>query len=624
MTYKFTSLKDYKDKQNLAKDNPAEFWDLIANSYEWHKKWDHTYIANYQEAKFEWFQNAQLNISENCLDRHLETNGDKIAIIYEGNEENDQTIKLTYQELADKVNQYANLYQKYGIKKGDRICIYMPMIPDAIAACLACSRIGAIHSIVFAGFSANSLKTRLEDSKAKLLITSDKTYRGNKSIDLLRIVREAAKSIKSLEKIFIYQRENVKTEHKKEVIINYELSQQLKEYNPISMDAEDPLFILYTSGSTGTPKGVMHTTAGYMVYTGYSFTNIFDYRDDDVFFCTADIGWITGHSYMIYGPLLAGSTIVMFEGIPTHPQADRLWKIIEKHNVTTLYTAPTAIRLLMQFGNDLPQKYEMPTLRILGSVGEPINLEAWEWYNETIGKKRCKIVDTWWQTETGGMVISNLAGITNAPPTFAGKPLPGIDAVIMLEDGNIATEDNQAGYLCINKPWPSMIRSIWGNHKRCIETYYSKFPEKYLSGDGAFTTPGGNFRVTGRIDDVINTSGHRIGTAEIENAINKHPDVTESAVIGYPHKIKGESIKAYIIANNTDKDIVSEVKQVVKNEIGSIAIPEVIFITDDLPKTRSGKIMRRILKKLSVNDNDFGDISTLVNPEVIDKLKKIS
>jgi len=619
MTYKFQSRQDYLEKVQLAKTNLGDFWNNIAKSYVWKKPWDQTYYADYQNAKFKWFSGAKLNITENCLDRHLAKNGDKVAIIFEANEISETSQKITYRELYERVNQYANLYKKYGVSKGDRVCIYMPMMPDSIAACLACAKIGAIHSVVFAGFSAKSLKSRIIDSEAKLIVTSDLVYRGDKAISLLDIVREATASTPSIENIFIYERLQRDKKDPREVIINNELEQESTKCEVEIMDSEDPLFILYTSGSTGVPKGVVHSTGGYMTYTGYSFVNVFDYKDDDIFFCTADIGWITGHSYMMYGPLLAGSTIVMSEGVPTYPSPDRFWQIIEKHKVTTLYTAPTAIRMLMKFGTELPNKYKMESLRVIGSVGEPINEEAWEWFYENVGKSRCNLVDTWWQTETGGIMISNLAALDNSKPSFAGTPLPGISPILITEEGEIITKANQSGYLCIDTPWPAMIRSIWGDHQRCIDTYFSQFPGNYLCGDGALFDEANNFRIIGRIDDVINTSGHRIGTAEIENAINMHPKIIESAVIGYPHPIKGEAIKAFVIAK--DINITDEINAIIKEEIGNIAKPESICFVTDLPKTRSGKIMRRILKKIAANSKDLGDTSTLVNPDIIPELQ---
>jgi acetyl-CoA synthetase len=622
MTYKFQSKDDYIAKSELAQSSLSDFWSIIADQYSWRQKWDQVYSCDYQNANFQWFKNAKLNITENCLDRHLKANANKTAIIFEHNDINKPSEHITYQQLYERVNQYVNLYKQYGIKKGDRICVYMPMMIESVASCLASAKIGAIHSVVFAGFSAKSLESRIKDCEAKLIITSDFTYRGAKKINLIDIVREATVDTKSIENIFIFARETNNIQGQKEVIINDLLDNSSKDAEIEIMDSEDPLFILYTSGSTGKPKGVMHSCAGYMTYAGYSFVNVFDYQDDDIFFCTADIGWITGHSYMMYGPLLAGSTIVMFEGVPTYPEADRFWQVIEKHKVTTFYTAPTAIRMLMNFGADIPNQFKMDSLRVIGSVGEPINEEAWKWFYENVGKSKCNLVDTWWQTETGGIMISNLAAFDNSKASFAGTPLPGIFPTLISEEGNEVKDSNQSGYLCISTPWPSMIRSIWGNHDRCISTYFNQFPGNYLCGDGAFCDENGNFRIVGRIDDVINTSGHRIGTAEIENAINMHSDVIESAVIGYPHPVKGEAIKAYVISKNNK--ITEEINAIIKDQISSIAKPEMICFVDDLPKTRSGKIMRRILKKISANDNDLGDISTLVNPEIIDVIRDIS
>jgi acetyl-CoA synthetase len=554
-----------------------------------------------------------------------------VAITWEANDPETPSTSITYQELFEQVCQFSNLLLANGIKSGDRVCIYMPMIPQSVVAMLSCARIGAVHCVVFAGFSASALKGRIEDSGAKMLITADYLHRGEKKMKLLDIANNAIEGLDVVENIIIYQRSDEKPlSNTKTIIWQDEISNHSKENKPAMMDSEDPLFILYTSGSTGKPKGVLHSTAGYMVYSAYSFANVFDYQENDLLFCTADVGWITGHSYLTYGPLLNGAKILMFEGVPTHPTPSRFWQIIEKHKVNIFYTAPTAIRALMGRGDKFVDGFDLSSLKVLGSVGEPINKEAYNWFDEKIGKGKCPIVDTWWQTETGGIMISSLANKTTSKPTFAGLPLPGIAPILLDEDGKEIKEPNKVGNLCFKQPWPSIIRSVYGDHKKCVDTYFKRFSGYYFTGDGAFRDEGGLFRIIGRVDDVINSSGHRLGTAEIENVINEHPKISESAVIGYPHEIKGEGILAFAIVKNdvgrldeeAQRIVKAEILSLVKKEISAIAKPDKIYIVADLPKTRSGKIMRRVLKRLIANE-DLGDISTLVNPEVTQILKKI-
>ncbi|MFT6077207.1 MAG: acetyl-CoA synthetase, partial [Rickettsiales bacterium] len=607
------------------------FWAEIARKFFWFREWNQILKFDFSEAKTSWFLGGKTNISSNCLDRHLKTKADDVAIIWEANNPNIPSKSITYQELFDQVCQFSNLLLANSIKAGDRVCIYMPMIPDAVVAMLACARIGAVHSVVFAGFSASSLRGRIVDSGAKMIITADYSYRGEKKIKLSDIVNEAIDGLEVVENVVLFQRSEEKIEFVKNTIIwQDEIVKYSKENKAAQMDSEDPLFILYTSGSTGKPKGVLHTTAGYMIYAAYSFANVFDYQENDLFFCTADIGWITGHSYLTYGPLLNGGKILMFEGIPTYPNPSRFWQIIDKHKVNILYTAPTAIRALMSKGDKYVDEFDLSSLKVLGTVGEPINEEAYNWYDEKIGKGKCPIVDTWWQTETGGIMISSLAGKTTSKPTFAGLPLPGIVPVLLDEVGKEVKDLNKVGNLCFKQPWPSVIRSVYNDHKKCFDTYFKRFSGYYFSGDGAFKDENGLFRIIGRVDDVINASGHRLGTAEIENIVNMHSKVSESAVIGYPHKIKGEAILAFVIVKNdvgkldeeSQKVVKAEIVALVKKEISAIARPDKIYIVDDLPKTRSGKIMRRVLKKLILGE-DLGDISTLVNPDVVKVLKDI-
>ena len=626
MSFKINSATEYQQQCQFAADNPTEFWNNIADNFSWEKKWDKTYECDLNNGKITWFKNAQLNITLNCLERHID-NGkqDNIALIWEPNDPNDKSLSFTYGKLYNKTLQFAALLKDHNVSKGDRVSIYMPMVPEALIAMLACARLGAVHSVVFAGFSANSLAGRINDCGSKFLITADILKRGAKEIRLIDIANEALNSCDSIEKAIIYKRNDAAVSSPKPYIIwQEEINKYQAECPAEIIDSEDPLFILYTSGSTGKPKGIVHSSAGYMVYSAYSFQNVFQYQEQDIYFCTADIGWITGHSYLVYAPLLCGATTVMFEGVPTYPDAGRFWDIIEKHKINIFYTAPTAIRALMQHGDSFVHRAKLDSLKTLGTVGEPINEEAWQWYCDKVGKRNCPIVDTWWQTETGAIMISSLSGITNSKPSFAGFPLPGIAPIILDNDAVEVTQDNVTGNLCFKNPWPSMLRTMWGDHQRAIDTYYSKFKGYYFSGDGCFKTQEGLHRITGRVDDVINVSGHRFGTAEIENAINTHHNITESAVIGIPHKIKGEGIYAFIIADRNIEIKQDEIITLITQQIGSIAKPEKIIFVSDLPKTRSGKIMRRILKKIAVNDNDLGDISTLINPDIITELKNLA
>ena len=627
MIKKISSYNEYKTNYIKSVDNPEGYWESIAETFTWKKKWDSVLQWEFDSPSVKWFEGGQLNITENCLDRHLDKRGDKVAILWEPNDPNEEAIKITYNQLHEKVCQAANMLKNNGIQKGDRVCLYMPMVPELAIAVLACARIGAIHSVVFAGFSAKALADRINDADCKVLLTADFGLRGSKKTPLKEITDEALKSCSTLETCIVYKRTDVDVNMKpqRDVWWHDEMNNADLDCDATTMNSEDELFILYTSGSTGSPKGVVHTTAGYMAYTEYSFRNVFQYEEEDIYWCTADIGWITGHSYIIYGPLLAGATTVMFEGIPTYPDAGRFWEVVEKHKITLFYTAPTAIRALQACGLELIEKHNISSLRVLGSVGEPINEEAWHWYHKNIGKERCPIVDTWWQTETGGIMISPLAGITPLKPTFATLPLPGIQPCLVDAEGKEIIGDDVSGNLCIKFPWPSMIRTIWGDHKRCKQTYFSTYEGMYFTGDGCRRDKDGMYRITGRVDDVMNVSGHRIGTAEVECAINTHPNVIESAVVGYPHDIKGQGIYAYVICDS-EMDIEAErkaiVKQVIK-EIGPIAKPDKIQIVSGLPKTRSGKIMRRNLRKIAEGDfSNFGDTSTLLDPSVVDEIKK--
>lgn len=628
MKCQLNSKEKYQEFCNLSHVDSNKFWKEIAGNYGWFK--DFTKVSNCDLAsgRIKWFEDGQTNISYNCLDRHLPERGDQTAIIYEPNRLEEQTIQLTYKELHEEVCKFSNLLEANNIKKGDRVCIYMPMIVQGAIAMLACARIGAIHSVVFAGFSAKSLQDRIQDCQAKVLITADLLFRGDKTLQLFDIAAKAVEGKTPIEKVILYQRSSDTPSQKNvpEILIwQEEINKHSSRHEAAKLDSEDPSFILYTSGSTGKPKGVVHSSAGYMVYAGYSFQSVFNYQENDVFFCTADIGWITGHTYLVYGPLLSGATTIMFEGVPTYPDASRFWEIIEKYHVNIFYTAPTAIRALMKKGDEFIQNYKMDSLKVLGTVGEPINEEAWNWYNEKVGRNRCQIVDTWWQTETGGILISAIPGITKSKATFAGNALPGINPILLDNEGSEVVESNKSGNLCIKDPWPGMIRGVWGDGKKFMDTYLNKFPGYYFAGDGAFKNEEGLFRIVGRVDDVITVSGHRLGSAEIENAINKHEEICESAVIGYPHEIKGEAICVFAIAKNdcddTLSDLPQEIMHLVREEIGSVAAPDKIYISGDLPKTRSGKIMRRILKKLINKQDDLGDITTLVNPEIVEQLQ---
>jgi acetyl-CoA synthetase len=605
-----------------------EYWTKIAETFQWRRKWKDLLTGNFNDVNIKWFDGGQLNITENCLDRHLEKSRHKKALIFEPNNPGDPSLVYTYEALHLKVCQYANVLKNLGIKKGDVVCFYMGMTPELMIGILACARIGAVHSVVFGGFSPTSLHGRLVDSKAKLLFVHDGAYRGDKVIHLKEMADEALENENPVEKVIIVRRTNTQINLKigRDYFIN-ELIQGVDSFCPPTvMESEDPLFILYTSGSTGKPKGLLHTTAGYMVHAANSFKEVFQIKENDIFWCTADIGWITGHTYVTYAPLLNGSTTLMFEGVPNYPDASRFWQVVEKHAVTILYTAPTAIRSLEKFGAEIPAKYPMTSLRVLGSVGEPINEEAWQWYHTNIGKGRCPIVDTWWQTETGGIMISPLAGITKLKPAHATLPLTGVEPILVDEKGNELTATAAEGNLCIKTPWPGMARTIYGDHARFIQTYFSTYKGLYFTGDGAKRDSDQYFRITGRVDDVINVSGHRIGTAEVEDAINEHADVTESAVVGFAHPIKGQGIYAFVTANHLHEDraqLEKEIRDTVTKMIGPIARPDMIQIVDGLPKTRSGKIMRRILRKIVENDIDnIGDTSTLLNPECVEQIIK--
>ncbi|MCY4561245.1 MAG: acetate--CoA ligase [Flavobacteriaceae bacterium] len=629
MINRINSLLEYCKEYQHSIDNPESFWEKQALHFHWRQKWDKVLEWNFDTPKIEWFKNGKLNITENALDRHLKKNPDQVAIIWEPNDPDEPPLKLTYAELHRRTCQFANALCSTGITKGDRVIIYMPMVVEAAVAMLACARVGAIHSVVFAGFSAHSLADRINDCQAKMVITSDGNFRGTKSISVKKLVDQAIELTQSIQTVVVLKRtgEKITMKPNRDVWWNDIVSNASFEHEPCIMDAEDPLFILYTSGSTGKPKGVVHTTAGYMVYTAYTFVNVFQYQQGEIYWCTADVGWITGHSYIVYGPLLAGATTFMFEGVPTYPNPGRFWEIVDRHKINQFYTAPTAIRALQACGDDIPQKYSLDSLKVIGSVGEPINKEAWHWYHKHIGRGKCPIVDTWWQTETGGIMISPLAGITPIKPTFASLPLPGVQPILVDHQGIELKEKNVKGNLCIRFPWPGILRTTWGDHQRCKETYFSAYKGKYFTGDGAKRDHDGYLRILGRVDDVINVSGHRLGTAEIENAINAHHQVTESAVVGYPHPIKGEGIYAYIVTSDVEhinkEQLIDEVIKEVRTYIGPIAKPDQVLVVSDLPKTRSGKIMRRILRKVASRDvNQLGDISTLLNPDTVGEIIK--
>ncbi|RYZ30236.1 MAG: acetate--CoA ligase [Chitinophagaceae bacterium] len=633
--YQIKSLEEYKNAYKRSVENPEEFWSEIAENFQWRKKWDKVLEWNFKEPKVEWFINGKLNITENCIDRHLKEFGDKPAIIWEPNNPEDRVRTVTYSRLHKRVCQVAQMLKNNGVKKGDRVCIYMGMVPELVYAVLGCARIGAIHSVIFGGFSAQSIADRLEDANAEFIITADGGYRGEKVIPLKATIDDALIGNKTVKKVIVYTRTRTPVSMIKgrdiwwEDEMEYAETQVEKEgvvsFPAEEMDAEDPLFILYTSGSTGKPKGVVHSCGGYMVWTAYTFVNTFQYQRGDKFFCTADIGWITGHSYIIYGPLAAGATGVMFEGVPTWPDAGRFWEIVDKHKVNILYTAPTAIRSLMGFGLKPLEGKDLSSLKILGTVGEPINEEAWHWYDENIGKKKCPIVDTWWQTENGGIMITNLAGVTPSKPSWATLPMPGVQPILVDEAGKEIEGNPASGNLCIKAPWPSILRTTYGDHERCRQTYFSTYENLYFTGDGALRDEEGNYRITGRVDDVLNVSGHRIGTAEVENAINMHSDVVESAVVGYPHDIKGQGIYAYVICQHirgSEEEMRKNILQTVSRIIGPIAKPDKIQFVSGLPKTRSGKIMRRILRKIAEGESSFGDTTTLLDPGVVDEIAK--
>ena len=628
MTTQINSLEEYQKVYEDSVNDPENFWKEQGESFKWFRPFTKTLEWNFDEPDVKWYVDGVLNITENCLDRHIAERGDQIAILWEPNDPNEEIRSYTYHELLKAVSQCANGLKSKGIGKGDRVVFYMPMVPELAIGVLACARIGAIHSVVFAGFSAQALADRVDDALAKMIICSDYNNRGAKNIPVKQVVDDAMDiSCNSVETVLVHKNTGGEINWSSDVDCWWHdaLDGQLGVCTPEPMNSEDILFILYTSGSTGKPKGVVHTCGGYMVYTCFSFKNVFQYKEGDIYWCTADIGWITGHSYIVYGPLLAGATTMMFEGVPTYPDAGRFWEICEKHKVNQFYTAPTAIRALMAKGDQWPAKYDLSSLKVLGSVGEPINEEAWNWYNEHIGKGKAPIVDTWWQTETGGILISPLPGITDTKPTYASYPMPGVQPVLVDSEGNVKTENDVEGLLCIKFPWPSIIRTTYGDHERCKNVYFSAFEGMYFTGDGARRDSEGRIRVIGRVDDVINVSGHRMGTAEVENAINEHPNVVESAVVGYPHDIKGQGIYAYVISQDkeTDDTFRKEILDVVTKEIGPIAKPDMIQFVNGLPKTRSGKIMRRILRKIASKDGgNLGDISTLLNPDVVEEVLK--
>ncbi|MFZ8960614.1 MAG: acetate--CoA ligase [Flavobacteriaceae bacterium] len=627
MNHRIKTLSDYIHQYEKSIQDPETFWGEVAATFQWKKPWKKILSWDFEGPDVKWFEEAQLNITENIFERLLPTHGDKTAILWEPNNPDERPLKITYQELFQRTCQFSNALEAQGVQKGDRVIIYMPMIPEAAIAMLACARVGAIHSVVFAGFSATALADRINDCQAKMVLTADGNFRGAKKIPVKAVVDEAVENAPSVQKVIVCQRtgESVTMKPDRDIWWHDVMEGQSALHTAAIMDSENPLFILYTSGSTGKPKGVVHSTAGYMVYTYYSFLNVFQYNPDDIYWCTADIGWITGHSYIIYGPLLAGATSVMFEGVPTYPHPGRFWEIIDKFKINQFYTAPTAIRALQAYGLDPITPYSLASLTVIGSVGEPINEEAWHWYHSHIGKGKCPLVDTWWQTETGGIMISPLAGITPNKPAHASLPLPGIQPVIVDAEGKELKGNNVEGNLCIAFPWPSIIRTTYGDHKRCKETYFSTYPGMYFTGDGAKRDHDGYLRILGRVDDVINVSGHRMGTAEVENAINEHPKVIESAVVGYPHDIKGQGIYAFAICESSEDaaQLSEQIKDTVRKIIGPIAKPDVVQIVPGLPKTRSGKIMRRILRKVASQDlSNMGDTSTLLNPEVVEEIIK--
>ncbi|MFV5693254.1 acetate--CoA ligase [Flavobacterium sp. LT1R49] len=629
--YKIDNLEQYFKHYNKSVREPRKFWGKIAEeNFTWYQQWDKVVDFNMAEAEIKWFTEAKVNMTKNCIDRHLAKRGDKTAIIFEPNDPTETALHITYNELHQRVCKMANVLREQGIKKGDRVCIYLPMIPELAITTLACARIGAIHSVIFAGFSSSAVATRINDSDCKMVITSDGGYRGNKTIDLKAIIDEALVNCPGVSTVLVVKRTNTSVNMKdgRDQWLQRLLDEASDNNVAEIMDAEDPLFILYTSGSTGKPKGMVHTTAGYMVYTAYTFKNVFNHEENDIFWCTADIGWITGHSYTLYGPLLNGGTTVIFEGVPSYPDFSRFWEIIEKHKVTQFYTAPTAIRALAKESLEYVQKFPLKSLKVIGSVGEPINEEAWHWYNDHVGDKRCPVVDTWWQTETGGIMISPIAFVTPTKPTYATLPLPGIQPVLMDEKRNEIEGNQVVGSLCIKFPWPGIARTIWGDHQRYKDTYFTTFPGKYFTGDGALRDEVGYYRITGRVDDVVIVSGHNLGTAPIEDAINEHPAVAESAIVGFPHDIKGNALYGFVILKETGEtrnkeNLIKEINQHITDHIGPIAKLDKIQFVSGLPKTRSGKIMRRILRKIAEGDySNFGDTTTLLNPEIVEEIKE--
>ncbi|MDW9381572.1 acetate--CoA ligase [Chryseobacterium sp. JV558] len=628
--YLIEDLPQYFEDYKKSIKNPKKFWDKVADqNFVWYQRWSKVVKYDMNEAKITWFKNAKLNITKNCIDRHLAIRGDKTAIIWEPNDPKEEAQHISYQELYTRVNKTANVLHDMGIKKGDRVCIYLPMIPELAITMLACAKLGAVHSVIFAGFSASAVASRVNDCEAKMVITSDGSYRGNKVLDLKSIVDDALEKTPTVENVLVVKRTHneIKMKEGRDHWMADLYEKASADFVTVIMDSEDPLFILYTSGSTGKPKGMLHTCAGYMVYTAYTFKNVFNYKENDIYWCTADIGWITGHSYILYGPLLNGATTVIFEGVPTYPEPDRFWEVIEKHKITQFYTAPTAIRSLAKESAEWVDKHDLSSLKVIGSVGEPINDEAWHWFNDHVGKKKCPIVDTWWQTETGGIMISPLPFVTPTKPTYATLPLPGVQPVLMDDKRNEITGNQVTGNLCIRFPWPGIARTIWGDHQRYKETYFTAFPGKYFTGDGALRDEVGYYRITGRVDDVIIVSGHNLGTAPIEDSINQHPAVAESAIVGYPHDIKGNALYGYVTLKETgegrDKEnLKKEINQLISDQIGPIAKLDKIQFVSGLPKTRSGKIMRRILRKIAEGDfSNFGDISTLLNPEIVEEIK---
>jgi acetyl-CoA synthetase len=628
MGLRINSFEEYQEKYRQSVENPDKFWDEIAQTFTWQKPYSKVCKWSFDEPSIQWFLDGKVNITENALDRHLKNRGNKLALIWEPNDPKERFVRLTYRELYERVCEFANALKAQGVKKGDRVIIYMPMIPELSIAVLACARIGAVHSVVFAGFSAHALSDRINDCQSKLIITADGLNRGAKQVPLKRVVDEALQTCTSVETVIVFNCVGWEPNmvEGRDITWNEAVKGMSKVCPAEEMDADDMLFILYTSGSTGKPKGVVHTHGGYMVYTAYTFQNVFQYDESDIYWCTADIGWITGHSYILYGPLLTGATTLMFEGVPTYPDPGRFWQVCDKHGVNQFYTAPTAIRALMAHGEDHVLSYNLDSLKVLGTVGEPINDEAWRWYHIHVGKERCPIVDTWWQTETGGIMISGLGNLSPMKPAHAGYPLPGIQPVLLDQEGKVITENGVEGYLCIKHPWPSILRTTYGDHERCRVTYFSHYKGYYFTGDGAKRDENGMYRIIGRVDDVINVSGHRFGTAEIEEAINANKLVVESAVVGYPHDLKGQGIYAYVVCEKMPEDLESAragIVETVVEQIGKIAKPEKIQFVTGLPKTRSGKIMRRILRKVAEGESDkLGDISTLLDPDVVDEIVK--